>query len=1501
MQNIKVFFLFSLFLLGFSALQAQRNIEFSRDPEEFLEQLSYITQNLERRERIKAQEYLDTFAIVWNEGTLLDSQKEWIYKTMQDMQGLRLRPFPDQTLYLNNIVQVLRTREADQNFEAWHKSFQSLLNLQNQRRLIRFWENSLRLFEKNIFYASSVVTWKLQNNNYVLSSENGQARLILRGGDIVCFAQDDSTLIYNTRGEVDLIEERLYGIGGTVTWERAALHPDSVFAQLSSYRINLPAARWEADSVTFYNYNYFSEPLLGKLSERILAEMTPETARYPRFESYQVVHEIENLFPGIDFMGGFTMMGGRVIGSGTSEGQASIRFYRADSLFITARGNAFSILSDRIITQRAAVSIYLSGDSIFHPNINMRYLHPTREFSLLRDEKGFSKAPFVNTFHQLDMYCEAIYWNIDTYEIDLRMIRGISETGNAVFESRDYFSDIRYMRMQGMAQLHPLIRLRNFGREYNSNTFPINEYARYVRGDINSVSAQLLAFSQDGFLSYNTDDETVTLGDKLFHYIGAYAGRTDFDVIQIESEAAVNARINMNNFDLHMYGVDRIPLSDQKNVVLYPQNQQLIMKKNRDIYFDGRIESGLFDFYGREFFFDYDKFKIELVNTDSMSFSVRSFEPDSRGRYSLVRVKTVLEGINGELLVDHPNNKSGQLPYPRYPIFNSNNESFVYYDRDDVQEGVYNREDVYFRLIPFSIDSLDNATTENIAFDGVFISTGIFPDFYDYLTVQPDYSLGFDTQTPEDGYTIYQGRALYKGPINMSYEGLRADGELQYLNANLIANNMLMFPDSARASIRTFNLEAQAGAVEHPDLMAREVDMLYQPYLDNMSIEGTTEPILLYEGLASLKGGFDLTPEGLSGRGELELFTGVLASDNFDFKLEEFFSDQTNLNILAADGESIALEAHSYKSNIHVKNRKSEFTSINQDSKLAFTLNRFDAFSFDFEWDMEAGVLSMENKLQPELDLAGIQKPEDWIVYDFSGHEMVSTHPGQDSLKFYAGNLDYNVQDNIIQASNVKIIKVADAAIFPHQEQVQVLPRAEINKLTNAEILANTSSLLHRFYDAEVNITSRWSYAANGMYDFVDTRGDIQPIYFESIAVDRAFRTTIARAEIEKEHDFTISPMFAYHGTLDLKAENADLYYKGAARIFVDCPNYHPNWLRFEAEINPDSIFIPLAEDLRNDANGRIASAMMLAGDSVHIYPAVFDRQKHYSDMALISAKGYLTYDYNLRQYQISTAEKLHNTTLPDDIISINPHTCVVEGHGNITLSEDLGQFKMVNYGRITHNLHENEVNLDIVTGLDFFFLNSALGMVENEIRDSENTTFVNLNRFKYTSFLQKKTNAETSQRLMAEFIADSAFRRFPAELNHTFFFADLRMKWNQTQQTFYTTHPLGIGNMERFPLNAYVDGFLEVRRQRGGDVVNLIVIPGGLPEEGIGSSWFFFTYAQGIMQTLASDNEYNNMIRNVNPRRRRMDVERGEQPFTYMLSSDRRPLDFVRSMRNLR
>lgn len=1537
---------------------------FVQEDDQFLDELKSLFSNTERQERTELEALVDSFAVVWRDDNLMDVQKQAIIETLNDMSTLRLRPANDYPLYLKGVIAVLTTRNATDNFNVWHESFSDLLTLRNQRRFINHLKYSLTLFNENIVYENPTIKWKYDDRDYLLKYEEDTFKVEFNGGNLILYAQKDSAIILNTKGVVYPFDEVWKGSGGKVTWERVLFDPDEVYANLKDYTLKLKVPQYEADSVEFFYKDFFKEPLIGKLSDRIVAEVKPENARYPSFQSYQVVHEINDIFPDVDFVGGFTVSGQRILGSGTDEGNAYLHFYKNDSLFISVNSKSFSIREDRISSARSSVSIYYSRDSIHHPIIQMRYLEEKGEFYLLRDEKGVSRSPFMNTYHNIDMYCEALYWYKDSDEIRFQSVRGFSGQGDAVFESHNFFSDMLYMRIQGIDAVNPLFLLRNFARDNDTRTFDVVDFAKYKKSNPQATKLLLIQLSYHGFVTYDHDNETATINDKLYHYIGAVTGREDYDVMRLESEAMINAKINLLNFDLHIQGIDRIPLSSSKNVVLHPFGSSIIMQKNRDIYFNGRIESGLFDFFGKEFFFDYENFKIDLVNTDSLSFRVKSFEPDSRGLHSYVRVRTVLEGINGELLIDHPDNKSGRLPIPRYPIFNSNNESFVYYDREYVQSGTYRRADVYFKLVPFSVDSLDNATTDNIAFDGVFISTGIFPEFTDYLTVQEDYSLGFNSHTPEEGYPVFDGKAHYTGPIDMSYEGLTANGRLEYLNSVIDAEKMIMYLDSARADVKTFTLAEQREPVEFPEVTAKNVDMLFLPYQDELTISETEDPIELFAGLTTLRGNISVTPNGLTGSGQMDLFGSEITADHMDFTAKTFDSPNADFKLYTPDGELVAFHAFNYSGHFDLNVFSGTLDGAADKAKVSFPENRFDAYGFNFNWEMQQQNLSLKNVKAPDpVEIKDLTLYE-LMDLDYSGYELVSTHRAQDSLRFFASEIDFSLEENIIKAKGANVIKVADAAIFPDNAEVSVLVRAEIQRLDNAKIIANTTSRHHLFNDATAEVLAANNYRASAKYEYVDEASATQEIYFDEVGVNPGVHTTYAKGQVLEDQSFTLSPRFAFKGDVILEADRKHLNFTGSTKIFAECEPMQNTWFKFEETINPDSIFIPIADNLKSDQNVDLNTALVLAGDSFYVYSAFFDRTRHHLDKEIISASGYITWDHFSREYQVTTKERFNDRNLPDNFIRLNPNTCMIEGEGVVDVGSDFGQLKTKSYGTVTHMIKDFKTEYDITLGLDFFFVEKGTDILAESLADNKHLQSINLNRQKFLKSLQLELDEESLELLMEEILVNNEIEKVPKELTHTLYFADLKLFWHERTKSLVSKDMPGVGSVNGTPINKYVNGYLQIKKQRGGDILTFVLEPSseklvdneintddlvetdslnvdtlstedadydeiadvndGEPAEAddveeneddleqkeqkppsplfelLGPEWFYFSYSNSIMQVIAANDEFNKTIRDLKPRKRRMDVPSGDTPFTFILSSERRPYDFVRIMKQI-
>ncbi len=104
------------------------------------------------------------------------------------------------------------------------------------------------------------------------------------------------------------------------------------------------------------------------------------------------------------------------------------------------------------------------------------------------------------------------------------------------------------------------------------------------------------------------------------------------------------------------------------------------------------------------------------------------------------------------------------------------------------------------------------------------------------------------------------------------------------------------------------------------------------------------------------------------------------------------------------------------------------------------------------------------------------------------------------------------MNEYVIHAHDVKIIRVADAALFPSDANLDIGRNAEISPLAHATVLADTLNHQHVYKDAAVSIYSRINYSALGIKDYLDAQGVATPIFFDRIApVDGI---TVAHAEI---------------------------------------------------------------------------------------------------------------------------------------------------------------------------------------------------------------------------------------------------------------------------------------------------------------------------------------------------------------------------------------------------
>lgn len=1461
---------------------------FTEDNVKFIEEMRDF---FESNDQKKGREYIDEFnEQYWITGKVTAEMKTAIYKNTNAMAKKKFKPSPEYYAYFNTIKTIVDKGTPMATFNEWQVCFMSSSENRNQKPFSDFIMMSEGLFRDNTFYDEPSGKWQALGGTWKFMCDTVPkirfTNVTLKGS-----GKNDSTLIYNTSGVFNVAKLTWEGTGGRVDWTRAGLPKTDVYADLKKYSIALKSMSYIADTVTFYNKVYFKDkPLVGKLTERLTPDVTSKSAQYPKFESYSSRYQIKSMYPNVDYEGGFTQVGFRVIGSGSKEAPAFFMFKRNGKNFLYAASQSFAITEDKVTSPNTTVKFFLDADSIYHPLVDFKFFIDTSRVVIYRSNEGASQAPFTNSFHKVDMYVEQMVWMTSEPTITMGTLPGTTQ-GEAKFPSADYYRQYLYDRIQGMEMVHPLIKIRNFVYQTNDSIkiFPLVDLARYWKLPAEQLRPTIMNLSNEGFLIFDPITDMVTYKEKCDTYIAARAGRKDYDNMIFESKVqpgTPNAQLNLLNYDMTLFGVEEVGLSDSQNVVVFPDQDRIVLKKNRTFTFQGSIMAGRFDYYGKLFTFDYSTFQIKLDNVDSVRIWVDTPELDPRdpkGGYKQVKVRSVIENLNGTLSVDNPANKSGvwsrpkpncpKCPsYPNYPIFRSAKPSYVYYDRQSIHKGVYNRDKFYFKLDTFTIDSLDNFTNKSLHFTGTFESAGIFPTIRDTLGLQPDYSLGFVRQAPPGGYPMYGGKAKFTNTMYLSNKGLHGNGQIDYITSTAISKDFTFFPDSANGVAESYVIREQnvSGKTQYPDLSGSKVYIHWMPKKDYMLATNKDSAFTAYKGEAKVNGTLTLGPKSLNANGKMDFNNAEMFSKNMVMKHHIVDADTVDFNLKSADLASMAFSTKNFKAHIDFEKREGEFKANGKGSVVQFPVNQYICYMENFKWFMDKSQL----ELSGNKPTAGTSKG-----VDLTGPEFISVHPKQDSLRFFAERATFDYQNFIIDAKEVKEIRVADAKVIPDSGNVVIERNAYMRPLENSQIEANSVTKYHHLFNCHTEIFARYSYTASGDYAYVDELKKEQIIHFSKVAPDTSGQT-YAEGFIADTSKFALSPAFDFQGKVILAANNQFLVFDGSTGLQHDCA-LGKERLKFRGEVNPAQIYIPVLPNLQDEKGSPITAGIVSTVDSFHVYGAFLSPRKYRTDVTVVGADGFLFFDKASREYRISNKEKLVERSLPGNYISFSTKECTVYGEGKMNLGSDLGQVELLTVGNATHNTVNQTTDFDLVLGTRFFMSEKAMDVLMEDINASTSLAATDPARQTFQRALTEIVDQKKADKLISEVKLYGSYKKFPEELEYTFFFTDVKMSWNTKTHSYISTGKLGLGSMGKTQFNKFVPGTIILERKKGvgQDILSIYL-------ELDNSKWYTFRYSNGIMLTYSSNTKFNDIIKEVKDDDRKKEGKDGQRSFRYSLGS---------------
>ncbi len=1457
-MNRILLFLVLFFFLGLDA-KAQKVKSFTPDREVFPSQLRDF---LEDETKVDKKEVLDPllmeFNTVWNSGGINDAEAKAIYEASNQMLRKRITDFETWNHWLKIIIHM-EMNEKELYMAPWLESFAEFARKNPSRASADYLATMYSTFYDNVLFEDGRVRWEVRSGTYTFSYEAG-ARFGFEGIDLWGFYKNDSTLIENTSGVYDPLQRMFFGQGGYTYFLRAGLSADSATVELNTYSLNAEKTDFEADSVTLTSLVYVTEPLLGHFEEKLTSQSGRGKGTFPRFVSYRNDIVVKDILPKADFQGGYSIIGSKFFGSGDTTTKARISFAYEGKEMVRAESDRFLLRKDKLYSEDVAVKIFLKEDSIYHPKLTIRYLPEQGVLSLIRSNEGLGQTPFTDSYHNLDIIFEVLDWKLDEPMMKIRNLAMGTETP-VFFESQNYYRGERFERLRGLDSKSPLFRLKEMSEVYGKREFTNEEVTRFMRMDPRNAHIFMMQMSILGFVSYNLDTKEAVIRDKVFDYIANYQKKRDYDVIRFVSNTSkdANASLSLLDYALEIEGVKAIALSDSQKVGLFPYGEKIKVYEGLNFDFDGKITAGLFSYWGNEFKFNYEQFRINMLDVDSMRFKVKSFETNALGQRPLVDVKTVLQDLTGELLIDQPNNKSGKVSFSEYPIFRSAKDSYIYYDKPSIWSGAYERERFYVQLEPFEIDSLDNISTEGLKFAGTLTSAGIFPDLQEEIKVQPDYSLGFTDVTPPGGLAAY-GKGTFNNKISLSNEGLIGDGDLTYLNSVAASNEFVFFPDSTNGIANSYEITAQTAPMQTPHVLGREVFLHWEPKNDVLYTTSKSTPFAMYDDVGMVTSGtLAHSPIDLRGDVTSSFYNAEARSREMVFANRDFSSDSLGFKVRVAPDAPWGFALDNANGVVDFNKQKGDFYLNSPKDYFSFPDNQYITFMDYAKWNIPEKSFDLKKTAGDKMA------------------RMVSVHPRQDSLQFVSERNKFYLTNSLLESFKVPQIYVADAKIVPDTGYVAIDPGADMRTLNNAAITANVDSKYHEFYGGVIDIDSRNFYSGIADYEYLDEDGTPWPIRFEKIKVDTS-GTTVGKASIEKEDAFYMSPFFAYYGRVGLRADRVALDFNGYTHIEANCPSVSTDWFAFSSLLDPSNIIIELPEIDPDDRTKNLNNGIFLAADTTSGYVAFLSKRVPGADKEMFFATGKLYYDRAITSYVIVSDAQFEDPDARGNYLAFNNSNCTMHGEGEMSLGDNRSQVKMRTFGTIDYDLNNDNMVMDLTMAIDFFFNSDIQKLMAQTMVSKEGLSGGDLGRPAFKVAVNEMLRPKDKKEFNEDVANYGAPEEFPDEMQSTIFLTGVTLNWTPDAVSFLSDGTVGVGGFGKYFVNKDMVGTLEIQRKRRGDELYLYL-------EVDKVTFFYFEYKRNQLSVYSSEEPVMNIIKELDLKKRRSE-EKGKPPFMFTIGT---------------
>jgi len=476
-------------------------------------------------------------------------------------------------------------------------------------------------------------------------------------------------------------------------------------------------------------------------------------------------------------------------------------------------------------------------------------------------------------------------------------------------------------------------------------------------------------------------------------------------------------------------------------------------------------------------------------------------------------------------------------------------------------------------------------------------------------------------------------------------------------------------------------------------------------------------------------------------------------------------------------------------------------------------------------------------------------------------------------LVFNATRGVYDIPKQTLNISGIPFIAVADAHIFPDSGKVTIEQNAVMTTLQKAIIKVDTIKRYHHLYNGTIEITSRFKFGGVATYQYINLGEDTLAIRFQDFRTEpgrnkKEVLHTVATGLVKDEDNLFVGPKIIYKGKVTLYADSPFLVFDGFIKLDLKGALNYSEWLKYTNDGEDKQVKINL-ETAVSDNGVPLSSGLHLDKRTNQLYTSFISKKFTQTDHDFFVADKNFNYDLDSNEFQVGNANRLAGNSKQGNNLRYNDSTSTLRYEGKfnfLEVNEKNTNVKMVSAGSGEADLTIPEYKFN--TLLSFYFnLNSKItaAMAANiksvcEVLPMDSSSFMPELELAKNEDLYNKIGSIAGQKGIDSYKTKAAFgaasiNAITSEMAKSFTFTNVNLKWSQVYKSFYSVGPLVLTTIVKTDIKKTINGFIEVRKTKKGDVVTIYLEP-------TPNNWYFISYGDNRLSTISSSDDVNKVIR---------------------------------------